>query len=148
MRTRNIAKAALFAAVIVAAGCSGPSPIVIELPMPKPVTPPNESEWVWTSKVSKIDVKTLEVVEMTLREWHGKCAPDKTGRFKNPKTGKCTMTDIMACAACGKQIPVPQLPDSALNLPEREKAAAMDKARQEYKCPRCGQSPFLLEVIT
>jgi len=103
-------------------------------------------------KIDKIDMKTNEVITETAADWDNKYTPDQFQRYKNPKTGAYTMVGIMKCASCGKQIPVPQLPDELLQKVaasggkginmgkyKQEMIAAQMKALREYKCPLCGK---------
>ncbi len=101
------------------------------------------------AKSSKIDMKTYEEFTETNTDWLDKYAPDQYGRYKNPKTGTYTMVGIMKCASCGKDIPVPQIPDElrpksvgkGVNYMANKNAmmkAQMDAVRN-YKCPLCGK---------
>ena len=74
-----------------------------------------------------IDVETLELITQPLNKWesNGK-APE---RFKNPKTGKYTMTYPMRCRLCGEKIPLPDNPEAY---------TAIGGTAPEYVCTRCG----------
>jgi hypothetical protein len=124
---------------------------------------PPPPDYVMDQKVEKIDYESQDLITESLRDWIGKYAPDAAGRFKNPKTGKYTMVDAFKCGACGELIPVLQVPPELQpKTPEAPPAASGDKSlpppmhgrsgidptvmmklRQEYKCPKCGKSPFM-----
>ena len=86
--------------------------------------------------VKKIDFKTMEVVEQTRAKWlelHG-----KLNLYKNPKTGEYTVVDMMKCASCGADIPILPMTDELF----KKGFPAIRQAETEYKCPKCGKSPF------
>ena len=84
-------------------------------------------EWVKDSPIEKIDQTTFNVVEKPYREW--KDLGEKDGKYKNPSTGKYTMTDIMTCAACGEKVPQPDFP----------KGTIPGEILDAYVCPKCGK---------
>ena len=93
------------------------------------VAPP---ERVTRQPIEMIDIETLELITQSLSEW------DDSGHegvyFKNPKTGKYTMTLPKACRSCGQKIPLPappgELAPGEIPLPSAP-----------YVCPRCGGRP-------
>jgi len=103
-------------------------------------------DYVLDRKYWKIDNKTLESVELSLREWRS-LGHDEHRRYKNPKTGTYTMVDRMRCGSCGEWIPVPESP--ALSPKpggpgtEQDPALQAEKIRNEYICPRCGKHAFV-----
>lgn len=82
--------------------------------------PPN---WVTAELIEKIDPESGEVVTKPLGEWR-ELRNEKTGKYKNPKTGDYTMVTPMVCPNCKVKIPVPEPPENEWT----------------YKCPRCGKS--------
>jgi len=99
--------------------------------------------------LEKIDVETLETVTLPADEWK------KLGRkgrlFKNPKTGKYTMTTVMYCPACKKKVPDPTYnaplmptkkpPDMTAEEFDKlldETMAKVQEAINNYTCPHCG----------
>jgi hypothetical protein len=133
--------------------------VIAVLPTTRGPQPP---AWVLDQQIQKIDYKTLEIAKESHRDWMGKYAPDASGRCKNPKTGEYSMVDAFHCRACGKLIPVPEVPPelrmgrrslpaaaggnkaaaSADPRAEVGRMASFMNPRQYYKCPRCGKSPF------
>ena len=123
---------------------------------------PQPPAWVLDQQVQKIDYKTLELAKESRRDWMGKYAPDASGRYKNPKTGEYSMVDAFHCRACGKLIPLPEVPPelrmrrgpppatsgghkaAALAGPPAgaDPVASLIQLQQNYKCPRCGKCPF------
>ena len=124
-------------------------------------SPPPPS-WVLDTKVQKIDYKTQELFTESNGDWIGKYAPDVTGRYKNPKTGACTLVDPMKCAACGATISGPQFYEALhpagaapaapvavgtnglppMAPPNMVDPSVIEKIKSEYRCPKCGKSPF------
>ena len=99
------------------------------------------------AKVDKIDSKSFEVISETLGDWNSKYAADKSGYFKNPKTGEYTMTQIMKCASCGAQIPYPEIPAELRGKTKmgesRQREQAIDQLLADYMCPKCGKHASL-----
>jgi rRNA maturation protein Nop10 len=100
------------------------------------VQPPS---WVLDQQVEKMDIKSMEVLKASLRDWMGKYAPDASGYWKNPKTGQYTMANVITCSSCGARIPGVQMPKGA--TPE-----AAEKLQGEYKCPKCGKNAYQLQL--
>jgi len=90
-------------------------------------------EWVRGLQIERIDIETLETISLPHGRWEtlGKVG-DKFPRYKNPKTGRYTMVDVMTCSSCGQKIPVFIPPEGETN-PDRILTLAL-----QYKCPRCG----------
>ena len=108
-------------------------------------------EAVLSIKVEKIDLKTLEIFTENAEDWDTRYAPDEHGRFKNPRTGTYSMVGIMKCAACGKEIPVPQLPEELEKRFERRPFTNSEHSKTKaeivafiraYVCPLCGKLAF------
>lgn len=101
------------------------------------------------AKADKIDNKSFEVISETLADWNSKYAPDKEGHFKNPKTGEYTMVQVMKCAACGANIPYPDLPPELRQPKGKRRSGGLDSAIDEflrdYKCPKCGKNAYISE---
>ena len=116
--------------------------------------------WIWTyvgprstkvparvmaREVEKIDVETLEVISLSIKEWK-KLGPNAWTMWKNPNTGKYSMLLTMTCKHCGNTIP--RLSEhSKLGMrfdPEtgkgvREKRPDNLPRAADYKCPKCGK---------
>ena len=145
MSLKNIATAVLLLAVIAAAVA-----IAVTRVRSETKQQPTYLQMEANRLATKIDMKSLEVFSETDNDWTTKYAPDKSGHFKNPKTGEYTMVEPMTCASCGQMIPTPDLPP----LPrggrgvkiDPKVASGMVKARmdfeQTYKCPKCGKPAF------
>ena len=80
--------------------------------------------WVMDQPIEAIDTETMELITKSLGEW--KSLGEKGGMYKNPSTGKYTMTVPMVCGSCGQKIPPPA-------------DAATPGAMLKYKCPECGK---------
>jgi DNA-directed RNA polymerase subunit RPC12/RpoP len=90
--------------------------------------------------VKKIDYQTFEVISLPLGTWVG-LHYGKHNLYKNPKTGKPTMVDIIKCYPCGQEIPeMPLTEELAEKGPE-----AVSQAMTDYRCPKCGMSPYRRE---
>jgi len=109
---------------------------------PRGSAPP---KWVMARKVEKIDVGTLEVISLSVKEWK-KLGPNCWNMWKNPNTGKYSMLLTMTCKHCGNTIP--RLSEhSKLGMrfdPEtgrfvREKWPENLPHAADYKCPYCGE---------
>jgi len=109
--------------------------IVKRVGRPKVVMP----ERVKQMPMKRIDCETLEIIELSTKEWM-KLGPNKDYRWKNPKTGKYTMTMLATCVACGKTIPM-FFPDfEKMNDPKTRSKEVQDFL-QRYSCPHCGACP-------
>lgn len=84
-------------------------------------------KWVRETPTEKIDAATFEVMTKPLQEWEDLGKMD--GKYKNPSTGKYTMTDIMTCAGCGEVVPQPDFP----------KGTIPGAVLNAYICPKCGK---------
>ncbi len=100
------------------------------------------------AKIDKIDNKTFEVFSETLADWNSKYAPDKSGHWKNPKTGEYTIVPVMKCASCGALIPYPEMPMASSGKGAR-RGMNMERQEQEvladYMCPKCGKHAYIAE---
>jgi len=86
--------------------------------------------------VRRIDFKTLEVIELPRSEWMG--LRGKYNLYKNPKTGRFTVVDVMRCASCGEEIPVFPVTEEAA----AEGPAGVMKLRRAYRCPKCSKPAY------
>ena len=134
MESKNIIVVVVLIAVIIAAA------IVIQRRMSSSAGGP--PAWVLQQPMSKINMKTLEVSTAAQGDWAGKYAPDASGHFKSPKTGEYTMTDIIICSACGKQIPSAPIPPEVMKMDRMQRNEATQKACQDYVCPYCKKNPY------
>jgi len=96
---------------------------------------PKMPEKITGKPLELIDTETLELITRSVAEW------DKGGRkgvyFKNPKTGKFTMSPAMTCPHCGQKIPIPEWMLAGAG-PGRPGSTGGGPAGHEFKCPRCG----------
>ena len=82
-------------------------------------------------KITLIDAKTLQTVEVVRGEYD-KWEYDKATNYKkDPKTGQLLAKPIR-CPNCGEMIPDTPIPRGAGTDEE-------DAARAAYKCPKCGR---------
>jgi len=148
MRLKNLALAALMVAIIVAAIAFTVMRVKSEV-----TQQPTYLELEAKKLKAKIDMNSFEVFAETDDDWLSKYAPDKSGRFKNPKTGEYTMVEPMTCASCGQLIPVPaDMPPPPHPFLGRGKgvdtagafaaAKALAEFKLKYKCPKCGKPAF------
>ena len=97
-------------------------------------------EWARQLTVERIDNKTLETVTLTLGEWE-RLGYNEAGLYKNPNTGKYTMTIPMVCPSCHAKIPsFPRF--TAGKRASEEEVQAREAAIREFKCPKCGANPY------
>ena len=80
---------------------------------------------------SRIDEDTLDVITLTAGEWME--LGSKSDRYKNPKTDKYAMVDIMVCKHCDQKIPAPIHP-RGVSLRDWIPPTGWPNI---YRCPRC-----------
>jgi len=93
-------------------------------------------DWVTEKMVELIDKETAEVISRPLGEW-GKLGT-KDGYFKNPNTGRFTMTTPVTCMSCGEIVVGP--PNMSIPSGVKDPDALLEQRKQEWKnvCPKCG----------
>ena len=92
---------------------------------------PKEPGWLGGQMEERIDRETFEVVIKTREQWQ-KIGHNST-HFRNPRTGKYTMTLPIICASCGAKIPGPDYGPT----PGNEAAI-----QQAHMCPKCQKRAF------
>jgi len=92
---------------------------------------------VLAQKVTMVDSKTLDPVEISLDQWR---KGGQHGRWTHPRTGRKTLVSAMPCATCGRWIPMPDPPRGPGGMVD---TAAYEAMLLEYKCPLCGGPAML-----
>ena len=93
--------------------------------------PPPPPESVTGREIVHIDKDSFQIITKTWTEWQdlGRQGP----YYKNPETGKYTMTTIVICPMCLQKIPYPPHTEEE----EEDEAAAMKPWIVE--CPKCNK---------